>query len=184
MEWSRSIADEGGVRRFEVLIPRPRRPGLISEVESRCARIGVGCELGTRGQGSRTGRLLILTVPAEADHHGFAELSRWIYVQLGTRPFDPAEAAAARERERQAAQAASRAWTTRELEFVVGLLVRREFLRGVEEICTASGARCEVQTRRERLIRTTVVTVSGPGAVVERTEAELLDWRRQFPSGG
>jgi hypothetical protein len=119
VEWSRSIADEGGVRRFEVLIPRPRRPGLISEIESRCARIGVGCELGTRGQGSRTGRLLILTVPAEADH-----------------------------------------------------------------LCTASGARCEVQTRRERLIRMTVVTVSGPGAVVERTEAQLLDWRRQFPSGG
>ena len=142
------------------------------------------CELGTRGKGSRTGHLMTLTVPEEADHHGVAELSRWIYVQLATRPFDPAEAAAVREREREAARAASRTWTTRELEFVVGLLVRREFLRGVEEICAAPGARCEVQTRRERLIRMTVVTLAGPGAVVEATEARLLDWRRRFPSGG
>jgi hypothetical protein len=105
-------------------------------------------------------------------------------VQLGTRPFDPAEAAAERERGREAARIASRAWTTRELEFVVGLLVRRRFLRGVEEICVASEARCEVQTRRDRLIRLTVVTLAGPGAVVDETEARLLDWRRQFPSGG
>ena len=142
------------------------------------------CELGTRGRGSRTGQVLILTVGEEADHHGLAELSRWIYVRLGTRPFDPAEAAAVREREREAARVTSRRWTTRELEFVVGLLVRRQFLRGVEEICAASGARCEVQTRRERLIRTTVVALAGPGAVVDETEARLRDWRRQFPSGG
>lgn len=76
------------------------------------------CELGTRGQGSRTGQVLILTVPEKADHHGLAELSRWIYVRLGTRPYDPAEAAAVQEREREGARVASRTWTTRELEFV------------------------------------------------------------------
>jgi hypothetical protein len=141
-------------------------------------------ELGTRGQGPRTGQVLILTVPEEADHHGLAELSRWIYVRLGTRPHDPAEAAAAQEREREGARVASRTWTTRELEFVVGLLVRGQFLRGVEEICAASGARYEIQTRRERRIRITVVTLAGPGAVVDETEARLLDWRRQFSSGG
>jgi hypothetical protein len=30
----------------------------------------------------------------------------------------------------------------------------------------------------------TVLTVSGLGAVVEQTEARLLDRRRRFPSGG
>ena len=142
------------------------------------------CELDTRGKGSRTGRLLTLTVPEEADLPGGAALSWGISVPRAPRPFDPAVAAGVRARAREAARAASRTWTTRELEFVVGLLVRSEFLRGVEEICAASGARCEVQTRRERLIRMTVVTLAGPGAVVDDTEARLLDWRTQFPSGG
>jgi hypothetical protein len=83
VEQDRSVAEGGGVRRFEVLIPRRRRPGLLAALQ-----------------------------------------------------------------------------------------------------CAASGAPCEVQTRRERLIQMTVVTVSGLGAVVEQTEARLLDRRRRFPSGG
>jgi hypothetical protein len=123
---------------------------------------------------------LILSVPAAVSAHTFQTLSSWIYVRVGTRPHDPGKLAerAASPEAMDAVQAT--AWTVRDLEFIVGRLVRTEFLGGVDAICAAAGARWEWRTERRRLINTTVVTVSGPGSVVQQTASELLEWQRRF----
>jgi hypothetical protein len=186
VEQSRSSADDGAVRRFELLVPAWRRPGLLSEIEARCAAIGVGCQLVRRGGGSSRRKALILTVPAGVNQHAFAELGRWIHIHWRTRPYDPGQAATAEARGREDALAASRAWTSHELEFVIGRLVRREFLGGVESICASTGARCEWEIRRSAIAQRIAVTISGPRGVVDTTTQQVRSWAAKFTavSGG
>jgi hypothetical protein len=173
----------GGARRYEVLVRRWRRPGLLSELEARCAAIGVRCEPTPR-DGSRKGAALTLTVPADVSRYAFDELSRWIYLHLDTRPYDHVAAGAA-EAEAQAraleeVAAARRVWTSRELEFTVGRLARNEFLRGVESICTTTGVRWKWEARRSLVAQRIVVTVSGPKAVVDPTAERVGSWAQKF----
>jgi hypothetical protein len=176
------VADTAGARQFEVLIPRLRRRSLLRNIESRCESAGVQCEVTTVGSGSSKRKVLILSVPVAVSDHAFETLSSWIYVRVGTRPHDPTEPAdgVASPAAMDAVQAT--AWTVRDLEFIVGRLVRKEFLGGVDAICAAAGARWEWRTERRWLIKKTVVTVSGPGSVVQQTASELLEWQRRFPA--
>ena len=169
-----------GARTYEVLVRRWRRPALLSELEARCAAIGVRCERTTR-EGTPRGAALSLTVPPELSHHAFDELSRWIYLHLGARPYDHA-AAAAREAQEAASAAAgtSRVWLSRELDFSVGRLVRTEFLRGVESICTSTGARWEWEVRRSLIAQRVIVTISGPKGVVDPTAERVRSWAGKF----
>jgi hypothetical protein len=172
-----------GSRQFEVLLPRLRRPRLLTEIESQCAAAGVRCEVRARDEGSSKQNVLILTVPSDVSPHAFATLSSWIYVRVGTRPYDPSKATSEAARHALAAARAGNAWTSRDLDFIVGRLVRREFLGGVASICASTGARWEWRPQRNGLIRTIAVTVSGPGSVVEETVSQLRDWQRLFPAG-
>jgi hypothetical protein len=178
----RKLADVSGSRRFEVLIPRLRRRGLLAEIESHCAAAGVQCEEWTDGEGSGNKGALILTVPAGVNAAAFAKLSSWIYVRVGTRPYDLSEAASAAVRRREPIDAirADNAWTSRDFEFAVGRMVRTEFLAGVGSICVSTGARWEWHVERRGLTRTIVVIVSGPGSVVDKTVSELVAWQRRF----
>jgi hypothetical protein len=158
---------------------------LLGEIESQCAAAGVRCEVRAGDQSSSRKKVLILTVPTDVSQHAFATLSGWIYVRVGTRPHDPNAAAseAVRQRDAIATVEASNAWTSQDLEFIVGRLVRREFLAGMASICASTGARWEWRAQRNGLIRTIAVTVSGPSGVVEQTVSQLRDWQRLFPAG-
>jgi hypothetical protein len=140
----------------------------------------------TSGQGSTKRKTLLLTVPVDLSYDAFAKLSSWVYVRVGTRPHDLSEVASAILRHREGLDAirVDNAWTSRDFEFIVGRMVRAEFLGGVGSICAATGARWEWRVRRNGLIRTTVVTVSGPGHVVQKTAGQLLEWQRLFPAQG
>jgi hypothetical protein len=182
MDATNNVGDVGGVRRFEVLIPRLRRRGLLAGIEARCEAAGVHCDVRKVGQGSSKRKVLILSVPAAVSDHAFARLSSWIYVRVGTRPNDLSEAAERATRLEAMDAAQGTAWTVRDLEFVVGRMVRKEFLDGVGAICAAAGVRGECRTERRGLIRTTVVTVSGPRSLVDQAAGQLLDWQRRFPA--
>jgi hypothetical protein len=149
---TRNSPGAGGSRRFEVLLPRLRQPGLLAEIESRCAAAGVRCEVRAGDERSSNGKVLILTVSSDVSQHAFATLSRWIYVRVGTRPYDPGEPAseAVRHREAIATVQASSAWTSQDLEFIVGRIVRREFLGGIGSICAAHNTRL-IATMRVRV---------------------------------
>jgi hypothetical protein len=172
----------GDPRRFEVLVPRWLRMGLLADLESRCAAIGVGCETSTRGQGSARQKAVILTVPAEVDEHAFAKLSSWIYVRVGTRPHDLSERTSTDAESGGAfdVMRVKNTWTSRDYELIVGRLIQAEFLNGVGAVCAATGARWEARVKRSGVARTIVVTISGPRHVVDRTEIELLNWQKGF----
>jgi hypothetical protein len=176
------MVDEGGSREFEVLIPRWRRPGLLAEIKSQCAAAGVRGTVRTIGHGQSKKKVLMLTVPADVDHVAFARFSSWIYVRVGTRPYDTREVAAhvvPRRTATAAGQPMDR-WSSKEFKVVVGRMVRKEFLRGVDSICAATGARWEWRVERKGLTRTTLITISGPGSVVAEAARHLLDWQRRF----
>jgi len=172
----------GDPRRFEVLVPRWRRVGLLSEIESRCAAIGVRCETSTRGQGSARQKAVVLTVPGEVDEHAFAKLTSWIYVRVGTRPHDLSERRSTDADSGEAFEAmrVENEWTSRDYELIVGRLIHEEFLNGVAAVCAATGARWGARVKRSGVARTIVVTISGPRHVVDRTEIELLNWQKGF----
>jgi hypothetical protein len=183
---TRNFSDVYGSRQFEVLLPRSRLPRLLAEIESHCAAAGVRCEVRAGDQRSSKRKVLILTVPTGVSQHAFATLSSWIYVRVGTRPYDPREATSegVRHRDAIATVQASNAWTSQELEFIVGRMVRREFLGGIASICASTGARWEWRVQRNGPIRTITVTVSGTGSVVDETVSQLRDWQRLFPASG
>ena len=145
------------------------------------------CALSTNGEGSSKKAALILTVADDVSEHAFEELSRWIYVRVGTRPHDLSEPARSTVDHREAMDAirANNAWTSEDFEFIVGRLVQREFLDGVGSLCEATGARWEWQVKRSGVTRTIVVTISGPSRVVDQTAAQLLKWKSRFaPQAG
>jgi hypothetical protein len=168
-----------GVREFEVLVPHLRRPRLLAELKSQCAAAGVLCTVGTEGLGKK--KVAILTVGAEVNEVAFAKLSSWIYVSLGTRPHDlhgtsgSVQALVATD-----ALQATDARTSRDLNFVVGRLARKEFLGGVGAICAATGARWEWRPQRKGLFRITLITIAGPAHVVDETAQQVLEWQRRF----
>jgi hypothetical protein len=125
---------------------------------------------------------LVLTVPPDVSQVALAKLSSWIYVRVGTWPHDPSDAAADAFPGRTAIAAvrAIDAWTSKDFKFIVGRMVRREFLSGVASICAATGARWEWRVERQGLTRTTMITVTGPGSVVDETASQLLEWQRRF----
>jgi hypothetical protein len=157
---------------------------LLVEIESHCAAAGVTCEIRASDQSSSKRKVLILAVPTDVSQHAFATLSSWIYVRVGTRPYDLSEVNSDAVRHRDAIDAvqANNAWTSRDLEFLVGRMVRAEFLAGIGSICASTGARWESRVERNGLIRTTVVTVSGTRSVVDETVSQLFAWQRRFPA--
>jgi hypothetical protein len=177
-----NVVDATGSREFEVLLPRLRRPRLQAEIESQCAAAGVRGAVRTSGRGSAKRKVLVLTVPPDVSEVALAKLSSWIYVRVGTRPHDLSEAAADAFSRWSAIAAvpAIDAWTSKDLKFIVGRMVRREFLSGVGSICAATGARWEWRAERQVLTRITLITVSGPGSVVDETASRLLEWQRRF----
>jgi hypothetical protein len=186
MAGTRIAPDADGSRQFEVLLPRLRRPRLLAEIESHCAAAGVRCEVRASDKSVRKGKVVILTVPSDISPHAFAALSSWIYVRVGTRPYDPSDASAeaARQRDAIATARATNAWTSQDLELIVGRLVRREFLAGVASICASTGARWEWRMQRSGPVRIIAVTISGPGSVVEETVDQVRALQRLFGSGG
>jgi hypothetical protein len=177
------------VKELEVLVPRLRRRKRVAELRARCADAGVQCEIRRAGKRANKRTVAILTLPADRDDHAFAELSRWVYVHLGTRPHDLNEAAAEALRRRVEADAARRntAWTSREFRLLAGRLVRKEFLSGVEAICAATGVRCESRVDGKPLARTIVIVISGPSHAIDDASAQIVTWRAWFrpgPGGG
>jgi hypothetical protein len=165
-----------------VLLPRMRRPGLLAELRSRCAAAGIECEIRRGTEVSKRTRVAILTTPPHLDDHAFAELSRWMFVYLGSRPFDPVEAAAEDRRRREEVERAGpdRTWTSRELKFIVGRIVKREFLDGVEAICASNGVRWDWRVDRKRVALTLVIAISGPTYLVEAAADQLRKWQARF----
>lgn len=179
MDGASSSTDARGAREFEVLIPHLRRPRLLAELKSQCAAAGVLCTVSTEGSGKK--KVAILTVSAEVDDVALGKLSSWIYVSLGTRPYDlhggsdSVQPSAAADRLQ-----ANDAWTARDLSFAVGRLVRKEFLAGVGAICAATGARWEWHAQRNGLLRTTVITIAGPAHMVDEAARQILEWQGHF----
>jgi hypothetical protein len=154
---------------------------LLAELKSQCAAAGVLCTVSTGGLGKK--KVAILTVSAEVNDVDLAKLSSWIYISLGTRPYDPHGSLDSVQSPAAADPLqAHNAWASRDLSFVVGRLVRKEFLAGVGAICAATGARWEWRAQRNGLLRATLISIAGPAHVVNETARQVLDWQGRFRS--
>jgi hypothetical protein len=152
---------------------------LLAELKSQCAAAGVLCTVSTAGLGKK--KVVILTVSGEVNDVALAKLSSWIYISLGTRPYDLHESLDSVQSPAAAEPLqADNAWTSRDLSVVVGRLVRKEFLAGVGAICAATGARWEWRAQRNRLLRTTLITIAGPAYVVDETARQVREWQGRF----
>jgi hypothetical protein len=151
-------------------------------MRSRCGEAGVLFEIRRGTEASTKRQRAILTMPPNMSAHALATLSSWIYVNLGTRPFDPIAAAAeeALRQEQADVEPPNTAWTCRELRYGVGRAVRKEFLAGVEAICESEAIGCQSHVERGRLALLIVVTISGPEYAVDSAVARMRRWQSRF----
>lgn len=122
----------------------------------------------------------MLTVPANGNEQALAALDRWTYVRLGTRLFDPIQAEETRCQQQTDRAPHDTTWASREFKFVVGQVVKREFLDGVEELCRSTGVRCESRVDRKRLALTVVINISGPSHAVDSAADVIKRWQARF----
>jgi hypothetical protein len=169
-----------GSRQLEVLLPLVRRPGRFAELRRRCADAGVQCEIRRGTEVSKWRRVAMLTVPANGNEQAISALDRWTYVQLGTRLFDRIQAEETRRQQRTDRGPHDTTWTSREFKFVVGQVVKGEFLDGVEELCRYAGVRCESRVERKRLALTVVIDISGPSHAVDSAADVIKRWQARF----